>query len=429
MPQGGSNVETGKDTTTGGGDVKSGKGRLLIVDDEVAFSRVIKDSLEEEGYTCFTAPSGNSALELLANEPVDLALVDIVMEGMTGLGLFQHARALHPHLPLIFMTAMDDMNVAVDQLKQGAYDFLVKPVQHSRLQRAVEEALERHSASLEESHLRTIVEERISGQTTKLEATVRELSSLNRLFQAELTQRFALGEAAYLKRIQAMRETRLRRGLIASQVSEKRRISAYLRGHVASRLEALQHKLARCRNLASSVPEETHTLLEEIESGLRSIQQVDIRQASHQLYPEVVEVGLVPALRSLAGRFRHLLPVELCLEPRLEREETEETEGRTLPEEFRVGVYRIVEEALDNVVTHAGAHTARVEVSYVGTGRVSLEITDDGRGFRPGAPSPAHGLLAIKDYAEGLGGSCSIESVPGQGTTIRVPLPLPGRGE
>ena len=65
----------------------------------------------------------------------------------------------------------------------------------------------------------------------------------------------------------------------------------------------------------------------------------------------------------------------------------------------------------------------------MGTGRVSLEITDDGRGFRPGAPSPAHGLLAIKDYAEGLEGSCSIESVPGQGTTPRVPLPLPGRGE
>ena len=103
-------------------------------------------------------------------------------------------------------------------------------------------------------------------------------------------------------------------------------------------------------------------MLEDIRAELRSVQDKDIRQASHDLYPSVVKIGLVPALRSLTDRFRGVLDVELSVERDLQTEERRN--WNLFPEEFKVGAYRIVEEALDNIIKHAGASSATVTLGY-----------------------------------------------------------------
>ena len=149
----------------------------------------------------------------------------------------------------------------------------------------------------------------------------------------------------------------------------------------------------------------------------------DIRQASHQLYPSIVKLGLVPAMTSLRDRFWRAVQLDLHIGPEIDA--MEKHDPRAFPDEFKVAVYRIVEEALDNVVKHAHARKARVALSTQGEGNICLEISDDGRRFDVGEVSPVFGLLAIRDYAEALGGNCRIQSQCGEGTAVRVVLPAP----
>ena len=119
---------------------------ILVVDDEEGIRDLLKDNLEEQGYICHTAPSGDVALQVLATETVDLALVDIMMPGMTGLSFFEHAKERYPDVAIIFVTAMNDLNIAVQHLKHGLYDYMVKPITRKRLQEAVVEALDKRMA-------------------------------------------------------------------------------------------------------------------------------------------------------------------------------------------------------------------------------------------------------------------------------------------
>ena len=124
---------------------------ILIVDDEVGIRDVYQKFLEGDGYSCWPAGSGKEALDSLDTENVDLALVDMMMPGMTGLTLFEHLQERYPELPVIFATAVDDTSLAVDYLKGGVSDFLVKPVPRMRLLRSVQEALS-HRAAMFDNH-------------------------------------------------------------------------------------------------------------------------------------------------------------------------------------------------------------------------------------------------------------------------------------
>ena len=84
----------------------------------------------------------------------------------------------------------------------------------------------------------------------------------------------------------------------------------------------------------------------------------------------------------------------------------------------------MVEEAMDNVIKHARAEVASVELYREMGGHICLDVADDGRGFETGKSSSILGLLAMNDYAEALGGRCRIESAPGQGTKVHVSIPV-----
>lgn len=129
------------------------RAQIPIVDDEEGIRDLLdllRENLEEQGYVCYTAASGESALDILADHPVDLALLDMMMPGMTGLNLFRHMTDRFPDTAVIFDTAVDDLSLAVRQLKDGAYDYIVKPVARKRLLNSVEEALYKRNALLKD---------------------------------------------------------------------------------------------------------------------------------------------------------------------------------------------------------------------------------------------------------------------------------------
>lgn len=194
--------------------------------------------------------------------------------------------------------------------------------------------------------------------------------------------------------------------MLALQESARRRISEYLHGHVQSKLLALQYYLSQCQELIPVDPEEASWLLGKIRNELRDMQEHDIRQASHDLYPSILKLGLLPALRSLRDRLDDMVHTELIVSEELS--EMDGHHGDGLPEEFRIGIYRIVEEALSNVVKHAKATEAGIELHLRADGYLSLAIDDNGRGFDINRMASGLGITAMGDYAEALRGSCKV---------------------
>ncbi len=120
------------------------KPRILIVDDEKDMLHLLKRSLEPElNCTVQTATSGESAWEMLSHQPFDLVLADIRMPGISGMELLKRIRKDYPALTVLMMTAYGCIDLAVQAMKFGAYDFITKPFDHDALVVRLEKALER----------------------------------------------------------------------------------------------------------------------------------------------------------------------------------------------------------------------------------------------------------------------------------------------
>ena len=281
---------------------QSARTHVLVVDDEEGIRDMFKDHLEERGYICHTAPSGHAALEVLGTEPVELALVDIIMPGMTGITLFEHMKDRYPDVAVIFVTAVDDLNIAVAYLRDGAYDYMVKPVGRNQFHQRVEGALAKCKAMTEGRQHRRLLEEQVARQAVELETRVRELEDLNRVFQQDLADISPNGRAESPES-PSLKERQLQRSIMCLQESVKKRISEYLHGHVQSKLLVLQYKLGQCQEVVSQDPEGASTLLNEMRADLQSIQENDIRQASHELLPRHCQSGVGPGPQEPPGPF------------------------------------------------------------------------------------------------------------------------------
>ena len=103
-------------------------GHILIIDDEAALRQTLARILQRASYEVTTAANGEEALSLLASTSFDLIYMDIRMPGMSGLDLLKHIHTSYPSLPVILFTAQPDMNSAVEALRRGATDYLLKPL-------------------------------------------------------------------------------------------------------------------------------------------------------------------------------------------------------------------------------------------------------------------------------------------------------------
>ncbi len=138
--------------------------------------------------------------------------------------------------------------------------------------------------------------------------------------------------------------------------------------------------------------------------------------------PALDEIGLGPALRGLAERKSREGGVAIDVLVRLE-----EGDGRRLPQETESTLYRIVQEALNNVAKHAGASRAEALVEQTG-GVIGVTVRDDGRGFDPEAVSGGFGLTGIRERVELAGGKLQIDAEPGRGTTVLATIPIAAGG-
>jgi len=114
-----------------------GNGSILLVDDEESVRESLGSWLSEDGYQVDTATDGQGALDKLAKQAYEIMLVDLKMPGMDGLRVLVEAKRRQPGLVVILMTAYATVDTAVQAMKQGAHDYLVKPFEPEELSQMV----------------------------------------------------------------------------------------------------------------------------------------------------------------------------------------------------------------------------------------------------------------------------------------------------
>lgn len=101
--------------------------RLLVIDDEEEIRKLLSRFFTDRNYEVVAAASGEKGLEVIDTLPIDAVLLDISMPGMSGLEVLREIRSRKPELPVIMVTAESDRDVAASAVKDGAFDYLVKP--------------------------------------------------------------------------------------------------------------------------------------------------------------------------------------------------------------------------------------------------------------------------------------------------------------
>ncbi|WP_417914216.1 sigma-54-dependent transcriptional regulator [Candidatus Electronema sp. JM] len=121
--------------------MKKNTAKVLIVDDEVAQRCLLNSILTNWGWLCVEADDGETAVEEVRRSPFDLVLMDVIMTNMNGLEALRKIRAINPAIPVVMLTGNSLVPTAVEAIKLGAHDYLVKPVDAARLRRTAEMAM------------------------------------------------------------------------------------------------------------------------------------------------------------------------------------------------------------------------------------------------------------------------------------------------
>ncbi len=415
------------------------------MDDDPRNRDLLRRRLERLNCAVGAAVDGTQALELLGASSFDLMLLDIVMPRMDGYETLRRVKAEPTlrHIPVVVLSAVDELDSAVRCIELGAEDYLAKPIHPALLRARVEACLDKKRLRDQEAaYLREV--SRVTAAATDIEAASFDPESLADL----ATRSDALGRlvrvvqgvaAAYTHQALLASENARLLGILREQVDElersrrliatgeerlRRQIAELLHSRVQNRLLLAWYRLEDCRALLENHP--AAPLVDEVSRQLHQVREHDVREVSHLLHPSIIQVGLVPAIERLTEDFLAQFQVDLAVDASIAR--LDDPEDNRLPEAVRLAAYRVVEEALGNAVRHAGA--SQVEVSLgIRDERLAITVRDDGHGFDAGLVRPGLGLSSIAARVGSVGGGWRLSSAPGRGTVLEAFLPLEVRAE
>lgn len=253
-----------------------------------------------------------------------------------------------------------------------------------------------------------------------------DLAASNRELREEIARLKASEIALEQRAAESLHSRRLSRHVLAAQEEERKKISRELHDVIAQTLAGINVRLATLKREAEL---DASGLKRNIERTQRMVEKsVDIvYRFARELRPPVLDdLGLIPALHSFMKGFTTRTGVRSAL--------TSTAEVEKLGGAERTVLFRVAQESLTNVARHAEAARVEVNITKSPTG-ICMKISDDGKSFS--LPRVMHarrnirlGLQGMKERLEMVGGTFSVESAAGQGTTIigEIPLKRPRRG-
>lgn len=348
--------------------------KILLIEDNPGDTRLIKEYLSDAvsmPHTLKTADRLSSGIEILDNEAIDIVLLDLKLPDSEGLSNVEKIFSVAPNIPVVVLTGLNDETTAINAVKLGAQDYLVKDkVESDLLVRSIKYAIERKRA--EEEHQKL------------LQQRVRALS------------------------------------VIEAQENERRRISRELHDGLGQLLSAAKLNLGMI-DLPESVDDKSREILKQIDTII-SKAIVEARRIAHDLRPTTLDdFGLVPALRILCQEFSKItgIKVKFQVSPTLER----------IDPKMEIAIYRIIQESFNNISKYAEATEVSLDL-FRTDDRVFVKVKDNGKGFDPFAMQRTRkagggfGLINMKERAELVGGKVEIDSQPGGGTEVSLEINL-----
>jgi signal transduction histidine kinase len=393
--------------------------RVLIVDDEPSVLFTLQAILEREGYQVATARTATEAEALLERQAFDVALLDLRLEEADGIELLERLIARQPDCMAIMLTGYASLQSAIRAIRQGAYDYLIKPCNVDELKLTIARAAERGAlsralrerlAELEEANakvrsLADQLQERVDQKTAELNQKVTELAEAKRRLE------------------EAQQERERFISMIAHELSQPlTTISGYLQ--LLERKASSDESQRRAIATISTQTRRLARLVRDLADASRlSAGQFEVQRAPCDLVEVVREqVDLAPI--HAEGR-----PVQLELPP-----------GPIPASCDRDRIGQVVLNLLDNAIKH-GTGTIHVRLAQEGD-RAVLTVSDEGPGIPPdritrifepyvrlsegnGTPrGTGLGLYITRGIVEAHGGTIAVQSAPGQGTTFVVRLPV-----
>ncbi len=228
--------------------------------------------------------------------------------------------------------------------------------------------------------------------------------------------------------------TRHRLEAVHAQLAESRRrivhVQEELRRHMAEDLHGkvqmgMLTSILWLQDASGKVnvdPDSATELISKATNHLQGLIDNELRNIARGLHPAVIRAGLTGALRSLAASFQQTSGTRVDLHHDADARKPALVGGYS--EELSLAIYRVVEEALANVLKHANAESVRIAVNTRHSGYIGVSIADDGEGFDATNAPRGLGLLSIEDYCSVHGGRLEVESEYGKGTRIEAIFPV-----
>lgn len=373
---------------------------ILVVDDEPSLLESASLLLSNAGYLVTSCNNAHEALTRVRENNIDVVLSDIRMPEVSGIDLLEKIHKINAGLPVILMTAYAELDAAVDAVKKGAFDFLIKPTPPDYLLHSIQKAFQHISLIKLKENYKLYLEDLVGERTQNL---ANEISGHKRTEEA--------------LRLSKRRIRRLSARLQEVEKAERRELARELHDRVGQNLSALNINLGIIRSLVGPGPE--GNIVSRIDDSMALVEEIgaQIRDVMNDLRPDLLDqYGLVSALRWYGERFskRTGLSVTVDADEHIPR----------LPEQAESTLFLIGKEALNNIAKHAEAGEAVLTIEMK-QGLARLTIKDDGKGFdassvQKGGREPGWGLLIMQERARSIGGHFHIDSGPGKGTIVTV---------
>src|SRR5579859_4987482 len=148
---------------------------ILVVDDEEAIREVVSTMLESKGYHCTAVSNGRAAQDQVKRTTPDLVLSDMIMPEMDGIKLLEWLRQYDPEVPVIMVTAIHDISTALEAIRRGAYDYILKPFEKDQLVLGVGRALQHRRLITENRNYQRNLEQLVEERTAQLSGTLAQL--------------------------------------------------------------------------------------------------------------------------------------------------------------------------------------------------------------------------------------------------------------
>ncbi len=161
---------------------------ILVVDDEAFMRESTSDFLKEYGFSTITSPDAIDALNIIkSNSSIDIILSDIRMPGISGIELLERIHSLSPEKPVILMTAYADLDIAIDAIRKGAFDFLIKPYKPEYLLHIIEKAVNIIKLKIIERDYKNMLEHTVNERTKELVNALQMVKHMSEELMQRLT--------------------------------------------------------------------------------------------------------------------------------------------------------------------------------------------------------------------------------------------------